>query len=77
MPQVSFSVGSTVECTVSPVGLTTVANPLLTCEYVDVVGGTLLAFTLYWVQWTFRDHFDALFTGDSYGGKDVPFSSIC
>ncbi|KAG1456166.1 hypothetical protein G6F46_007768 [Rhizopus delemar] len=32
----------------------------------DCVGGTVLAYLVYWVQWTFKDHLDTLFTSDSY-----------
>ncbi|KAL0076897.1 phosphatidic acid phosphatase type 2/haloperoxidase [Phycomyces blakesleeanus] len=32
----------------------------------DVVGGTILAYALYWTQWTFRAEFDSLFTDDGY-----------
>ncbi|OBZ88299.1 hypothetical protein A0J61_03654 [Choanephora cucurbitarum] len=32
----------------------------------DCIGGTLLAYVVYWFQWTFKDQFNALFTSDSY-----------
>lgn len=32
----------------------------------DCIGGTLLAYIIYWIQWHFKDSFDALFTDDSY-----------
>ncbi|KAI7865771.1 PAP2 superfamily-domain-containing protein [Spinellus fusiger] len=32
----------------------------------DVIGGGLLAYLLYWIQWTFRFEFNMLFTQDSY-----------
>ncbi|KAJ2965011.1 hypothetical protein NQZ79_g162 [Umbelopsis isabellina] len=32
----------------------------------DIVGGAILAFILYWGQWTFRDQFEQIVTGDSY-----------
>ena len=35
----------------------------------DIVGGAILAFAIYWVQWTFRTQFEQIVTGDSYWGK--------
>ncbi|GAB5586530.1 Long-chain base-1-phosphate phosphatase [Umbelopsis nana] len=32
----------------------------------DIVGGAILAFAIYWVQWTFRTQFEQIVTGDSY-----------
>ncbi|CAO3586308.1 unnamed protein product [Absidia cylindrospora] len=32
----------------------------------DVIGGTILAFLLYWTQWASRDILDAFVTSDSY-----------
>ncbi|KAI8352896.1 PAP2 superfamily-domain-containing protein [Blakeslea trispora] len=32
----------------------------------DCIGGTILAYIVYWFQWTFRDQFNALFISDSY-----------
>ncbi|KAI8379369.1 phosphatidic acid phosphatase type 2/haloperoxidase [Radiomyces spectabilis] len=32
----------------------------------DVIGGTLLAYVLFWVQWTFKDQFNEMFLSDSY-----------
>ncbi|KAG0745816.1 hypothetical protein G6F57_001081 [Rhizopus arrhizus] len=32
----------------------------------DCVGGTILAYLVYWVQWNFKSSFDSLFTSDSY-----------
>ncbi|KAG1308409.1 hypothetical protein G6F64_006062 [Rhizopus arrhizus] len=37
----------------------------------DCVGGTVLAYLVYWIQWTFKDHLDALFISDSYWGNLV------
>ncbi|KAI8138527.1 PAP2 superfamily-domain-containing protein [Fennellomyces sp. T-0311] len=31
----------------------------------DIVGGGVLAYVLYWFQWTFRDEFNSMFTTDS------------
>ncbi|KAI9489776.1 phosphatidic acid phosphatase type 2/haloperoxidase [Zychaea mexicana] len=31
----------------------------------DVVGGAILAYFLYWVQWTFRTEFNSIFTADT------------
>lgn len=31
----------------------------------DVVGGSILAYILYWFQWTFKDQFDGLFTAET------------
>ncbi|KAG0166902.1 hypothetical protein DFQ30_006616 [Apophysomyces sp. BC1015] len=35
----------------------------------DVVSGSILAYILYWFQWTFRNEFNALFTDDTYWGN--------
>ncbi|KAI8087592.1 PAP2 superfamily-domain-containing protein [Gilbertella persicaria] len=32
----------------------------------DCIGGSILAYIVYWFQWTFKEQFDALFTNDSY-----------
>lgn len=32
---------------------------------IDVVGGSILAYILYWFQWTFKDQFDGLFTAET------------
>ncbi|CAO3678361.1 unnamed protein product [Rhizopus stolonifer] len=32
----------------------------------DCIGGTILAYIVYWIQWHFKDSFDSLFTEDSY-----------
>ncbi|KAL1936775.1 hypothetical protein VTP01DRAFT_909 [Rhizomucor pusillus] len=31
----------------------------------DIIGGSLLAYVLYWFQWTYREEFDSLFSSDS------------
>ncbi|CEG65226.1 hypothetical protein RMATCC62417_02054 [Rhizopus microsporus] len=32
----------------------------------DCIGGAVLGYIVYWVQWTFKSHLDSLFTSDSY-----------
>ncbi|KAI9320203.1 PAP2 superfamily-domain-containing protein [Dichotomocladium elegans] len=32
----------------------------------DLVGGSVLGYLLYWIQWTYRAEFDALFASDSF-----------
>lgn len=36
----------------------------------DCVGGTILAYLVYIAQWAFKDQFNALFTSESYWGKN-------
>jgi hypothetical protein len=38
-------------------------------NYIDIVGGAILAFLLYWGQWTFRKQFEEIVTGNSYWSK--------
>ena len=39
----------------------------------DVVGGAILAYFLYWMQWTFRSEFNGIFSNDSI----VPSKLLC
>jgi hypothetical protein len=42
----------------------------------DCIGGTIVAYIVYWAQWTFKDQFDSLFTSQSYWGKLILKGSI-